>query len=287
VASTKEIRGQIKAVQNTAKITKAMEMVAASKMRKAQKRVFDARSYAEGIREVIANLMQAHPEYKHTFFTPHENVKRIGIILVTTDKGLCGGLNTNALRLAVKSIQSIRAQKAEVEVINIGRRGGAFVRRFGVAVSGSVENISDSPEMIDIIGAADLAIGRYIDGGYDEVHLLFSEFVNTMTQKPTMMQLLPCPVSEEPSHPGYWDYLYEPDSQIVLDGLLRRYIESLVYHGVLENKACEQSARMVAMKSATDNAKGMVKDLQITYNKARQAAITQELAEIVAGGAAA
>jgi len=261
-----------------------MEMVAASKMRKAQKRVFDARSYAEGIRQVIANLMQAHPEYKHSFFTPRENVKRIGIILVTTDKGLCGGLNTNVLRLAVKSI---RAQQAEVEVINIGRRGGAFMRRFGVTVSGSVENISDSPELSDVLGAADLAIERYIDGSYDEVHLMFSEFVNTMTQKPTVMQLLPCPVNEEPSHPGYWDYLYEPDSQIVLDGLLRRYIESLVYHGALENKACEQSARMVAMKSATDNAKGMVKDLQITYNKARQAAITQELAEIVAGGAAA
>jgi len=284
VASAKEIRGQIKAVQNTAKITKAMEMVAASKMRKAQQRVFDARSYAEGIRQVIANLMQAHPEYQHSFFTPRESVKRIGIILVTTDKGLCGGLNTNALRLAVKAI---RGQDAEVEVVNIGRRGGAFMRRFGVNVSGSVENISDTPELADILGAADLAIDRYAAGEYDEVHLLYSEFINTMTQKPQLTQLLPCPENEEPSHPGYWDYLYEPDSQIVLDGLLRRYIESLVYHGVLENKACEQSARMVAMKSATDNAKGMVKDLQITYNKARQAAITQELAEIVAGGAAA
>jgi len=284
VASAKEIRGQIKAVQNTAKITKAMEMVAASKMRKAQQRVFDARSYAEGIRQVIANLMQAHPEYQHTFFTPRENVKRVAIILVTTDKGLCGGLNTNALRLAVRTI---RAQEAEVEVVNIGRRGGASMRRFGVTVAGSVENISDSPELADILGAADLAIDRYVDGTYDEVHLLFSEFVNTMTQQPQLMQLLPCPKNDEPSHPGYWDYLYEPDSQVVLDGLLKRFIESLVYHGVLENKACEQSARMVAMKSATDNAKGMVKDLQITYNKARQAAITQELAEIVAGGAAA
>jgi len=286
VASAKEIRGQIKAVQNTAKITKAMEMVAASKMRKAQQRVLDARSFAEGIRQVIANLMQAHPEYQHSFFTPRENVKRIGMILVCTDKGLCGGLNTNALRLAVKSI---RAQQAgvEVEVINIGRRGGAFMRRFGVKVAGSVEEISDTPELADILGAADLAISHFADGTYDEVYVVFSEFVNTMTQSPRLVQLLPCPVSDEPSHPGYWDYLYEPDSQIVLDGLLRRYIESLVYHDVLENKACEQSARMVAMKSATDNAKGMVKDLQITYNKARQAAITQELAEIVAGGAAA
>jgi len=286
VASAKEIKGQIKAVQNTAKITKAMEMVAASKMRKAQQRVMDARSYAEGIRQVIANLMQAHPEYKHSFFTPRETVKKVGIILVSTDKGLCGGLNTNAFRLVTKSI---RAQKegVEVEVINVGRRGGAFVRRFGINVAGSVENISDTPELGDILGAADLAINNFADGSYDEVHILFSEFVNTMTQSATLVQLLPCPVADEPSHPGYWDYLYEPDSQIVLDGLLKRYIESLVYHGVLENKACEQSARMVAMKSATDNAKGMAKDLQITYNKARQAAITQELAEIVAGGAAA
>ena len=286
MASAKEIKGQIKAVQNTAKITKAMEMVAASKMRKAQQRVMDARSYAEGIRQVIANLMQAHPEYKHSFFTPRETVKKVGIILVSTDKGLCGGLNTNAFRLVTKSI---RAQKegVEVEVINVGRRGGAFVRRFGINVAGSVENISDTPELGDILGAADLAINNFADGSYDEVHILFSEFVNTMTQSATLVQLLPCPVADEPSHPGYWDYLYEPDSQIVLDGLLKRYIESLVYHGVLENKACEQSARMVAMKSATDNAKGMAKDLQITYNKARQAAITQELAEIVAGGAAA
>jgi len=284
VASAKEIRGQIKAVQNTAKITKAMEMVAASKMRRAQQRVLDARSYAEGIRQVIANLMQAHPEYQHKFFTKSESVKRVAIVLVTTDKGLCGGLNTNALRLAVKSIQ---AQEAEIDVVNIGRRGGAFVRRFGVNVAGSVEDISDTPALADILGAAGVAIDGYADGTYDEVHLLFSKYVNTMTQQPESIQLLPFPIEEEPTHAGYWDYLYEPDSQVVLDGLLRRAIEALIYHAVLENKACEQSARMVAMKSATDNAKDMVKDLQITYNKARQAAITQELAEIVAGGAAA
>jgi len=284
VASAKEIRGQIKAIQNTAKITKAMEMVAASKMRKAQQRVLDARAYAEGIARVIANLMQAHPEYKHPFFTHREEAKRIGIILITTDKGLCGGLNTNALRLTV---QTMKNRKAEVEVINIGRRGGAFMRRVGVNVSGSVEGVSDSPELADILGAADLAIEQYMSGHFDEVHLLYSEFVNTMTQTPRVTQLLPCPPTDEPSHPGYWDYLYEPDSHTVLDGLLKRSVEALVYHALLENKACEQSARMVAMKSATDNAKDIVKDLQITYNKARQAAITQELAEIVAGSAAA
>lgn len=284
MASAKEIRGQIKAIQNTAKITKAMEMVAASKMRKAQQRVLDARAYAEGIARVIANLMQAHPEYKHPFFTHREEAKRIGIILITTDKGLCGGLNTNALRLTVKTMKS---RKAEVEVINIGRRGGAFMRRVGVNVSGSVEGVSDSPELADILGAADLAIEQYMSGHFDEVHLLYSEFVNTMTQTPRVTQLLPCPPTDEPSHPGYWDYLYEPDSHTVLDGLLKRSVEALVYHALLENKACEQSARMVAMKSATDNAQDIVKDLQITYNKARQAAITQELAEIVAGSAAA
>jgi len=272
-------------------------MVAASKMRKAQDRVLAARAYAEGIQRIIANLMQAHPEYKHPFFIHREEVKRIGIILITTDKGLCGGLNTNALRLAVQNMRNsgdttlnspeLKIVSPEFEVINIGRRGGAFMRRVGVNVRGSVENISDSPELTDILGAADLAIEQYMDGRFDEVYVLYSEFVNTMTQTPRMTQLLPCPPTEELSHPGYWDYLYEPDSQVVLDGLLKRAFESLVYHGVLENKACEQSARMVAMKSATDNAQDIVKDLQITYNKARQAAITQELAEIVAGSAAA
>lgn len=284
MASAKEIRGQIKAIQNTAKITKAMEMVAASKMRKAQERVLDARAYAEGTIRVIGNLMQAHPEYRHPFSIHRQEVKRIGIILVTTDKGLCGGLNTNALRLVLRTVQD---QKAEVEVINIGRRGGAFMRRVGIEVTGSVENIPDSPELSDVLGAAELAMNRFLDESVDEIYLLYSEFVNTMTQTPQLMQLLPLPVSEEPSNPGHWDYIYEPKSEELLGGLLRRAFEALMYHGVLENKACEQSARMVAMKSATDNAKGIVKDLQITYNKARQAAITQELAEIVAGGAAA
>jgi len=284
VASAKEIRGQIKAIQNTAKITNAMQMVAASKMRKAQESVLTARAYAEGIAQVIANLMQAHPEYRHPFFTHRENIKRAGLILITTDKGLCGGLNTNALRLA---LQTLKAQKAAVDAISIGRRGAAFMRRIGVDVIGSVENVPDSPELTDILGAAELAIQRYLAGDLDEVHMLYSEFVNTMTQTPRIMRMLPLPLPEEPSHPGYWDYLYEPEAQTVLDGLLRRSFEALVYHGVLENKACEQSARMVAMKSATDNANSIVKDLQITYNKARQAAITQELAEIVAGGAAA
>ncbi len=284
MASAKEIRNQIKAVQNTAKITNAMQMVAASKMRKAQESVLSARPYAEGIAHVIGNLMQAHPEYKHPFFSEHTPIKRVGMILITTDKGLCGGLNTNALRLA---LQTLKAQQAEVDVISIGRRGAAFMRRIGVNVIGSVENVPDSPELTDILGAAELAMERFLAQELDEVYMLYSEFINTMTQSPRIQRLLPLPLPEEPSHPGYWDYLYEPEAQTVLDGLLRRSFEALVYHGVLENKACEQSARMVAMKSATDNANSLIKELQITYNKARQAAITQELAEIVAGAAAA
>jgi len=282
VASAKEIRGQIKAIQNTGKITKAMEMVAASKMRKAQDRVVDARSYAEGLAQVVSNLMQAHPEYQHPFVTQRE-VKKVGVIVISTDKGLCGGLNTNALK---KAIGVIKEQTVDTQVYTIGRRAGTFLKRF-TKIAGSAENIPDSPEIADILGVVGLAMEHYLNGEVDEVHLVFSEFVNTMTQSPQATRLIPCSIDEEKKHSGYWDYLYEPDSKEVMDGLLRRYVESIVFHGVLENKACEQSARMVAMKAATDNAKEIVKDLSITYNKARQAAITQELAEICAGAAAA
>ena len=282
MASAKEIRTQIKAIQSTGKITKAMEMVAASKMRKAQDRVLAARSYAEGIQRIVGNLMHSHPEYKHPFLVEREEINRVGIIMVTTDKGLCGGLNTNALKAA---LQFMKGQSGEIEAFTIGRRGGSFMRRIGADVKGVVENIPDTPDLSDILGVVNLAMDRYISGELDEVHLVFSEFVNTMTQSPKVMRLMPCPLPEEKKS-GYWDYLYEPEAKEVLEGVLQRYVESLVYHAVLENKACEQSARMVAMKAATDNAKEIVKDLSITYNKARQAAITQELAEICAGAAA-
>jgi len=283
VASAKEIRTQIKAIQNTGKITKAMEMVAASKMRKAQDRVLAARPYAEGVHRVVGNLMNSHPEYQHPFLVQREVVNKVGVIVITTDKGLCGGLNTNALKAALRLMKS---QSVDVEAFTIGRRGTQFMRRVGADMQGIIENISDTPELADILGVVTLAMDRYMSGAVDEVHLVFSEFVNTMTQEPQVMRLLPCPLPEE-KHSGYWDYLYEPEAKDVLEGVLRRYVESLVYHAVLENKACEQSARMVAMKAATDNAKEIVKDLSITYNKARQAAITQELAEICAGAAAA
>jgi len=283
VASAKEIRTQIGAIQNTGKITKAMEMVAASKMRKAQDRVIAARSYAEGVRRVVGNMMNAHAEYQHPFLVEREEIKKVGIIVVTTDKGLCGGLNTNALKAA---LGVMKAQEADIEVFTIGKRAGLFMRRVGAKISGVAENISDTPELSDILGVVTLAIEKYESGELAEVHLVYSEFVNTMTSEPTAMRLMPCPLPET-EETGYWAYLYEPEAKDVLEGVLRRYVESLVYHAVLENKACEQSARMVAMKAATDNAKDIVGDLKITYNKARQAAITQELAEICAGAAAA
>jgi len=282
VATAKEIRGQIKAVQNTAKITKAMELVAASKMRKAQLNVVAGRAYAEGIKRVVGNLMQAHPEYNHSFITPREQVKKIGVIVISTDKGLCGGLNTNGFK---KALGLVKDSPVEVEAYTIGRRSGAFMRKVVSDIEAAAENVPDGAQMSDILGVVSVAIDHFVKAQVDEVYLVYSEYVNTMTQSPKLVQLLPC-AQAEAQHPGYWDYLYEPDSKVVLDGLLRRYVESIVFQGLLENKACEHSARMVAMKSATDNAKGIVKDLKITYNKARQAAITQEIAEICSGAAA-
>ncbi len=284
MATAKEIRGQIKAVQNTAKITKAMELVAASKMRKAQDRVLAGRAYAEGIRRVIGNLMQAHPEYSHPFITKRDQVKKVGVIVVTTDKGLCGGLNTNALKAALNLVKDVQVG---VESYTIGRRAAQFMRKIVKDLPAAVDEIPDAAELSDVLGVVSVAMERYIAGEVDEVHLVYSEFINTMTQRPVVTRLLPCLEVQEPTHPGYWDYIYEPDSKAALDGLLRRYVESLVYHAVLENKACEHSARMIAMKSATDNAKGIVRDLKISYNKARQASITQEIAEICSGAAAA
>ncbi|RMH60855.1 MAG: F0F1 ATP synthase subunit gamma [Zetaproteobacteria bacterium] len=283
MATAKEIRGQIKAVQNTAKITKAMELVAASKMRKAQDRVLAGRAYAEGILRVIGNLMQAHPEYRHPFIVAREQVKKIGVIVVTTDKGLCGGLNTNALK---KALDLVKQSDVEVEAYTIGRKGGLFMRKCVRELPAATDDIPDAVELKDVMGVVGVAMDRYLSGEVDRVYLVYSEFVNTMTQRAKCTQLLPCLEAEEPSHPGYWDYIYEPDSKSALDALLRRYVESLVYHAVVENKACEHSARMVAMKSATDNAKGIVRELKITYNKARQASITQEIAEICSGAAA-
>ncbi len=232
---------------------------------------------------MIGNLMQAHPEYRHPFVTPRDEVRRIGVILVNTDKGLCGGLNSNAQKAALKLVKEAGVP---AEAYVIGRRAGLFMRKIVDDVRASKEEVPDAAVLDDVIAVAKVAMDRFLEGEVDEVHLVYSEFVNTMTQKPKTVRLLPCPEVAEPSHPGYWDYIYDPDAKQVLDGLLRRYVESLVYHALLENKACEHSARMIAMKSATDNAKGIVQDLKITYNKARQASITQEIAEICSGAAA-
>jgi F-type H+-transporting ATPase subunit gamma len=289
MAVGKEIRKKIKSIKNTQKITSAMEMVAASKMRKAQERMQAARPYATRIRHVIQHLHEGHPEYRHPF-TIEREAKRVGLIIVTSDRGLCGGLNTNLLRAALGEMRAWRDKGVEVEVCNIGSKGFAFCRRFGFPIVAHVSHLGDTPRLEDLIGTVKTMLDAYREGRLDRLFVVYNNFVNTMSQKPLAEQLLPLPPvpeqeAKELKH--YWDYLYEPaDAREVLDDLLTRYIESQIYHAVVENLACEQSARMVAMKSATDNAGTLIDELQLVYNKARQAAITQEISEIVGGAAA-
>ncbi|MGR6035382.1 MAG: F0F1 ATP synthase subunit gamma [Candidatus Nitrosoglobus sp.] len=286
MASGKEIRGKIASVKNTQKITRAMEMVAASKMRKAQDRMRASRPYADKIRNVIYHLAQAHPEYQHPYLISHEP-KRIGFIVVSSDRGLCGGLNTNLFRTLLRTMREWDEKGIPIELCTIGQKASAFFRRFGGKIVAQATHLGDSPHVEDLIGAIKVMLDNYQDGNVDRLYLVFNEFINTMTQRPTVEQLLPVnvvKVDEKLEH--HWDYLYEPEASQVLDQLLVRYIESLVYQGVVENIACEQAARMVAMKAASDNAGNLIDDLQLAYNKARQAAITQELSEIVSGAAA-
>jgi len=287
MAVGKEIRKQIKSIQNTQKITRAMEMVAASKMRKAQERMQAARPYATKIRNVITPLHYAHPEYKHPFVIERP-AKRVGFIIVTSDRGLCGGLNTNLLRSVLGTMKQWSDQSAEVQVCTIGGKGFGFMKRFGAKIVSHTSHLGDSPRLEDLIGTVKIMLDAYTKGELDRLYLIYNQFVNTMSQKAAVDQLLPLPASEQEGDKlaHHWDYLYEPDAKDVLDDLLRRYIESLVYHGVIENLASEQSARMVAMKSASDNAGNLIEELKLRYNKARQAAITQEIAEIVGGAAA-
>lgn len=287
MSSGKEIRTQIKSIKNTQKITRAMEMVAASKMRKAQDRMRATRPYSQKIRNVIAHLAQSHPEYRHPFMIEREEVKRVGFIIVSSDRGLCGGLNSNAFRATLASLKEWSGKGAEIDMCTIGQKATAFFSRFSHGMRGNATHLGDEPRLEDIIGTVKVMLDAYSDGEIDRLFLVYNEFVSTMAQKPIIEQILP--INNE--HPEkelkhYWDYIYEPDSKEVLGGLLMRYVESLVYQGVVENIACEQAARMVAMKSASDNAGGIIDDLQLAYNKARQAAITQELSEIVAGAAA-
>ena len=283
---SKEIRTKIKSVQNTRKITKAMEMVAASKMRKAQERMRASRPYGEKIRNVAAHISKANPEYRHPFLVERDSVKRIGIIIVTTDKGLCGGLNTNVLRLALNKIKEWQAEGEEVDVCCIGNKGLGFMQRLGAKISSQVTGLGDRPNMEKLIGAVKVMLDGYTTDRFDRLLIFYTKFLNTMKQEASLEQLLPLAGDALGAPEGTWDYIYEPDAKAVLDQVLTRYVEALIYQSVSENMASEQSARMVAMKAASDNAATVIDELTLIYNKTRQASITKELSEIVGGAAA-
>src|SRR3989338_5254244 len=286
MAGSKEIRAKIKSVENTRKITRAMEMVAAAKMRKAQERMRAARPYAEKIRNVAAHLSRANPEYKHPFLVHRDGVKNVGLITVTSDKGLCGGLNTNILRLAVGRMKAWEGEGKGILVCPIGSKGLGFMTRIGAKVKSNMTGLGDTPRIEKLIGTVKVMLDAYVNSEIDAIYLSYNRFFNTMKQEPCMEQLLPLSGEKMGTSEGSWDYIYEPDAKLVIDELLVRYIESLVYQSVVENMASEQSARMVAMKAASDNAKSVIADLKLVYNKARQAAITREISEIVSGAAA-
>lgn len=285
MASGKEIRTKIASINNTQKITKAMEMVSASKMRKVQDRMKLGKPHAHRIRSVIGHIANSTSEYRHPYFNTRQ-IKRVGYIIVSTDRGLCGGLNINAFKATVSSMKGWADKNVDIDICTIGARAATFFNNFGGNVVAAVRDIGDAPEVSDIIGAVKTMLDKFDDGGIDQLMIVSNDFVNTMTHQPTVNQLLPLLPSDEEELQHHWDYLYEPDAQELLDGLLLRFIESQVYQAVVENNACEQAARMIAMKSASDNASDLIEELGLAYNKARQAAITQELSEI-AGGAAA
>jgi F-type H+-transporting ATPase subunit gamma len=289
--STKEIRIKIKSVQNTRKITKAMEMVAASKMRKAQDRMRATRPYGDKIRNIVAHLATANPEYRHPFVVKHEATGKVGLILVTTDKGLAGALNTNIQRMALARVKEWNAEGKKIEATAIGNKGYGFLQRLNVPLVSHAVQLGDKPHLERLIGAIKVQLDAYSEGKIDAVYLAYSRFVNAMKQEPVIEQLLPLTAeklaqSEEEKRAYSWDYIYEPDAQRVIDELMTRYVEALIYQAVAENMASEQSARMVAMKSASDNAKKLIDELQLVLNKTRQAGITKEISEIVGGAAA-
>ena len=283
---SKEIRNKIKSVQNTRKITKAMEMVAASKMRKAQDRMRAARPYGEKIRNVAAHISHANPEYRHPYLVTRDTVKKVGIIIITTDKGLCGGLNTNIQRLALTRMKEWEAEGESFEVCCIGNKGLSFMQRLGANVVAQATQLGDRPQMEKLIGAIKVMLDGYIKDRFDRVMVFYTKFINTMKQEPVVEQLLPLSGDKLGVPEGAWDYIYEPEAKTVLDHVLTRYIEAIIFHAVCENMASEQSARMVAMKAASDNAGNVIDELTLVYNKTRQAAITKELSEIVGGAAA-
>ena len=292
MAGSREIRNKIKSVKNTQKITRAMEMVAASKMRRAQERMKKARPYGEKIRNVAAHMSRAYTEYRHPFLIERDTVKRIGIIVVTSDKGLCGGLNTNVLRMAVSKMKAWEAEGEQIEVCCIGNKGLGFMNRMGADVISHVVSLGDAPDLERLIGAIKILLDGYNQDRFDRVYLFYTRFINTMKQEPVMEQLLPLSderlrASDGPTgQRGVWDYIYEPEAKPVIDDIMVRYVEALIYQALTENIASEQSARMVAMKAASDNAGNVINELTLIYNKSRQAAITKELSEIVGGAAA-
>ena len=285
MAVGKEIRNQISSIKSTQKITSAMEMVAASKMRKAQERMQATRPYADKMRQVIGHIAKANAQYKHPFMVERE-VKRVGYIVVSTDRGLCGGLNINLFKALVREMKAWKEKGVETDLCAIGQKGASFFRSYGGNVVAALTHLGDSPSSEKLIGNVKVMLDAFSEGKIDRLYLVSNEFDNTMTQTPQVEQILPLPPGEDEEEiKNQWDYLYEPDARQILDGLLPRFIESQVYQGVVENLACEQAARMIAMKSATDNAGSIIDELQLAYNKARQAAITQEISEIVSGAA--
>jgi F-type H+-transporting ATPase subunit gamma len=283
---TKEIRMKIRSVQNTRKITKAMEMVAASKMRKAQERMRHARPYGEKIRNIAAHISHANPEYKHPFLVHRDNVKRVGLIVITTDKGLCGALNTNLLRMVLNQYKAWQNEGEEIDVCCIGNKGFGFMQRLGANIVSHAIQLGDRPQMDKLIGTMKVMLDGYINGRFDRLLLGYNRFFNTMKQEPVLEQLLPLSGERMGAPESVWDYLYEPEAKAVLDQVMTRYIEAIIFQAVAENMASEQSARMVAMKAASDNARDLIDELTLIYNKNRQAGITKELSEIVGGAAA-
>ena len=286
MASGREIKTKIKSVQNTRKVTRALEMVSASKIRKAQERMKTSRPYARAMKQVIGHLAQANSDYQHPFMVERQDVKRVGYIIISSDRGLAGGLNNNLFRKTLGEVRQWQDKGAEIDVVTIGQKASVFFRRIKVNMVGSVSHLGDSPKLDQLIGVIKVMLDAYTEGKLDRVYLVYNDFVNTMTQRAAFDQLLPLPEADTQVSHRDWDYLYEPDAQTVLDHVITRYIESLVYQAVLENVASVHAARMVAMKAASDNANKLIGDLQLVYNKARQAAITQEISEIVSGAAA-
>ncbi|MBL36809.1 MAG: F0F1 ATP synthase subunit gamma [Xanthomonadales bacterium] len=286
MSGSKEIVGQIKSIKNTRKVTRALEMVSASKIRKAQDRMQASRPYARMIRQAIGHLAHANPEYKHPFTQQREDIKRVGYVIISSDRGLCGGLNNNMFRQLLGRFREHQENGQEVSLVLIGKKGQQFFKRIKVEIVAAVQDLGEQPQLEKLIGSIKIMLDGYRDGTMDEIFLCYNDFVNTMTQRVTVDQLLPLPPATDEPMLKYWDYLYEPDPESLLDDLLVRYIESLVYNATLENLASEHAARMVAMKNASDNANNLIDELNLAYNKARQAAITQEISEIVGGAAA-